>query len=266
MNTRYLTAAVGIPIVLGLVWLGGTAFVVVIAILALLAMRELELACRKAQAPVAAVVAYPALLFILMVTWRFASAGERLHADAVWIWLLPMAMLAAGVLLFGTRQKISLVSIALTLLAVVYVGVFAFLILLRLFPAGGLHLFWIVLLGVWTSDSAAYFVGRKFGTRPLTSLSPGKTREGLAAGVLAAVILCGALAMYFGFAFYHALALGVLVALSAPLGDLIESFWKRELNAKDMGAILPGHGGVLDRCDSLLLACFVVYLYALRFL
>jgi phosphatidate cytidylyltransferase len=266
MNARYLTAAVGIPIVLGLVWLGGTPFVVVVAILALLAMRELELVCRRAKTPIAAIVAYPALLFILAVTWQFAREGERLHADAVWIWLVPMAMLAAGVLLFGTRQKISLVSIALTQLAVVYVGLFAFLILLRLFPSGGLHLFWVVILGVWTSDSAAYFAGRKFGTLSLTPLSPGKTREGLAAGVLASIVLCGALAMYFGFAFYHAIALGVLVALSAPMGDLIESFWKRELNAKDMGAILPGHGGVLDRCDSLLLACFVVYLYALRFL
>jgi phosphatidate cytidylyltransferase len=263
MNARYLTAAIGIPIVLGLVWLGGTAFVVVVAILALLAMRELELVCHRAQTPIAAIVAYPALLFILGVTWRFAREGERLHADAVWIWLVPMAMLLAGVLLFGTRWKMSLVSIALTQLAVVYVGVFAFLILLRLFPGGGLQLFWIVLLGVWTSDSAAYFAGRKFGTRALTPLSPGKTREGLAAGVLASVVLCGALAISFGFAFYHALALGVLVALSAPMGDLIESFWKRELNAKDMGAILPGHGGVLDRCDSLLLACFTVYLYAM---
>lgn len=95
MNARYLTAAVGIPIVLGLVWQGGTVFVVVVAILALLAMRELELVCRRAKVPVAAIVAYPALLFILAVTWQFARAGERLHADAVWIWLVPLAMLAA---------------------------------------------------------------------------------------------------------------------------------------------------------------------------
>ena len=119
MNARYITAAVGIPIVLVLVWLGETPFIVVVAILALLAMRELELVCKRAQTPIAAIVAYPALLYILTLTWQFAREKERLHADAVWIWFLPLAMLAAGVLLFGTRLKISLVSIALTQLAVV---------------------------------------------------------------------------------------------------------------------------------------------------
>lgn len=266
MNSRYLTAAIGIPLVLALVWLGGVAFFVVIAILALLGMRELELACRRTSTPVVAFIAYPALLLILAITWMFAREGERLHADAVWLWMLPLVMLVAGVLAFGVRQKISLLSIALTQLAVFYVGLFAFLILVRLFPGGGLYLFWIVLLGVWTSDTAAYFAGRKFGKTKLTPLSPGKTLEGLLAGVLATVVVCVALALYFQYAAWHALALGVLIALAAPMGDLVESFWKRELDAKDMGAILPGHGGVLDRCDSLLLASTVVYLYALRFL
>lgn len=262
MKSRYLTAAIGIPLVLFIVWLGGPLFSVVVAILAILALRELELACRRADTPIASVVAYPFLLAILLVTWRYAVAGDRSHADAPWLWILPVALLVGGVLCFGTKHKISLASVALTQLSVFYAGLFSFLLLLRFFPVGNGALVWIVLLGVWTSDTAAFFAGRAFGKHPLTPLSPGKTREGFIAGVLATVAMCCALAIAFHFSLRHGLAIGVLVALAAPLGDLVESFWKRELDTKDMGALFPGHGGVLDRCDSLLLASFVVYLYA----
>lgn len=263
MNARYLTAVFGIPFVLLLVWLGGAAFAVVVAVLAFLAMRELELACRRAGWKLAPLVAYPALFALLWTTWNLARIGERQHTASVWLWLLPVALLLLGALLFGSRQKYPLVSLALTQFAVFYVGLFTFLILLRFFPAGGLHLFWILILGVWTSDTVAYFVGRRIGKTAITALSPGKTLEGLLAGALATVLVCGALALSFKFDIRHSGAIALLIAFSAPLGDLIESFWKRELKAKDMGALLPGHGGILDRFDSLLLAAFAVYLYAL---
>jgi phosphatidate cytidylyltransferase len=264
MNSRYLTAAIGIPLVLGVVWLGGLAFSLVIGLLALASMRELELACRRTQNPVIAFVAYPALLLILGLTWHFAREGERLHIDAVWLWLLPVMALVVGVLCYGKRQQVSLISVALTQLAVLYVGLFAFLILLREFPGGGWKLFPVVLLGVWASDTAAYFAGRAIGKKRLTTLSPGKTREGLIAGFLVTIAVCFGLAQGFGFGAGNGLMIGILVALAAPMGDLVESFWKRELDAKDMGSVLPGHGGILDRCDSLLLASFAVYLYALQ--
>lgn len=262
MKARYLTAAIGIPLVLFIVWQGGAMFFVVIAILALLALRELEIACRRASTPLVSVLAYPALLAILFFAWRYATSGDRSHADAPLVWLLPVALLLVGVLCFGANGKVSLASIALTQLAVFYVGLFSFFLLLRFFPVGNGALFWLVLLGVWTSDSAAFFAGRAFGKNSLTPLSPGKTREGFLAGMLATVAVCSGLALSFHFSIGHGLAIGILIALASPFGDLVESFWKRELNTKDMGALFPGHGGILDRCDSLLLACFAVYLYA----
>jgi phosphatidate cytidylyltransferase len=264
---RLVTAAIGIPLVLAVVWLGGVAFALVVGVLALVGMRELELAHRKASTPLAAFLAYPALLLILGLAADYALTGELANPSAptlfFTLWLLPVTLLVLGVLAYGARGKVSLISIALTNFVVLYVGLFAFLILLRGLPRGGLHLFWVVLLGVWAGDSFAYFGGRKWGRTPLSSLSPKKTREGTAIGVLASLLLCTALAVWFGFGVAHGLALGVLVALAAPLGDLAESFWKRELGIKDLGALLPGHGGVLDRCDSLLFAAFVVYLYEL---
>ena len=263
MKSRYLTAAVGIPLVLWVVWLGEIPFFALIAILAVLALRELELACLRASTPLVSIVAYPTLLAILWFAWQYARMGDRSHADAPLLWLLPVALLIMGVLAFGAIGKVSLASIALTQLAVFYVGLFAFLLLLRFFPKGNGALMWLALLGVWTSDSAAFFAGRAWGKNTLTPLSPGKTREGFVAGVLVTLAVCCGLALSFQFELRHALAMGMLIALAAPMGDLVESFWKRELNVKDLGALFPGHGGVLDRCDSILLASFAVYLYAL---
>jgi phosphatidate cytidylyltransferase len=264
---RLVTAAIGIPIVLYLVWQGGLVFGAVVGVLALIAMRELELAHRKASTPLVSFIAYPAVLAILVIAAIYAQVGVRTHPGAPLLffslWLVPVALLTLGVLAYRERGKISLFSLALTNFAVLYVGLFAFLILLRGFPGGGPHLFWIVLIGVWTGDSFAYFGGRKWGKRPLTSLSPKKTREGIIIGVLLSFLVCSGLALWFHFGIVNAILLGVLIALAAPLGDLAESFWKRELEIKDLGALFPGHGGVLDRCDSLLFASFVVYLFAL---
>ena len=266
-RTRLVTAAIGIPLVLLVVWLGSWPFGLVVGVLALIALRELEAACERAGTPLVAGIAYAVLILILLLAQFYVLAGLRTHWGAplvfFLVWFVPVALLVAGVLAYDPPQRISLITIALTQLAVSYVGLFAFLILLRGFAGGGQHLFWIVLTGVWVGDSASYFFGRKFGKTPLTPLSPNKTLEGTVAGVVAALLVCVLVANSFGFGWGHALALGALISLAAPLGDLVESFWKRELQIKDLGTILPGHGGVLDRCDSLLFAAFAVYLYAL---
>jgi phosphatidate cytidylyltransferase len=266
-RARILTAAIGIPLVLAVVWWGGAAFALVVGALALLGLRELELAHRKASTPLVACIAYPTLLLFLGFVADYALTGEwarnSVAALLFGVWVIEVVLLATGVLAAGLPNRITLTSLAFTQFAVLYVGLFAFLILLRGLPHRGLPLFSIVLLGVWAGDSFAYFGGRKFGKTPLSSLSPKKTREGTAIGVLASLLLCTALAVWLGYGVAHGLILGMLIALATPLGDLAESFWKRELGIKDLGTLLPGHGGVLDRCDSLLFAAFVVYLYEL---
>ncbi len=174
-------------------------------------------------------------------------------------------------------KRISLQSLALTLFATLYVGLFVFLILLRSLrtsrldflddgPRLGYALLWLTIISVWSGDIVAYFAGRKFGREKLTPLSPGKTWEGAIAGLVATIAVCVPVSRLLHIEFQHGLACGILIALAAPLGDLAESFWKRELAVKDMGGVLPGHGGILDRCDSLLFSAFAVYLYALVFI
>jgi phosphatidate cytidylyltransferase len=119
----------------------------------------------------------------------------------------------------------------------------------------------LVVAATWTGDTTAFFTGRAFGARKLApAISPGKTVEGTAGGLLGATLvafLIGTLLL--GLDGRLALALGLLIGLLAPLGDLCESALKRELGVKDFGSVLPGHGGMLDRFDSLLMTAPVVY-------
>lgn len=149
------------------------------------------------------------------------------------------------------------VNIALTLLGVLYVGgSFSMLPLL-----GYLHgdYSWQVILGtmllLWTTDSGAYFTGKTFGRHKLfPRISPGKTWEGWVGGLLLALAAGYVLALFFhDLDRWHWLGVALIVAVFGVLGDLIESLLKRSLQVKDSGTLIPGHGGILDRFDSLLL-------------
>jgi phosphatidate cytidylyltransferase len=123
---------------------------------------------------------------------------------------------------------------------------------------------WILLLvlAVWSYDTGAYLVGRRFGReRFLTHISPSKTYAGLVGGIVSATLVVAATLAGLGQAPVHALLLGPLAALAAQAGDLAESMLKRAAGAKDSGTLVPGHGGILDRVDSFLFAAPVVTLY-----
>jgi phosphatidate cytidylyltransferase len=147
----------------------------------------------------------------------------------------------------------------------IYLGWMGGLLLrLRDLPGG---LFWILLAfaPVWIGDSAAFFVGVRWGVhKSFPRLSPKKSWEGTAAGWLATTISTVALGVpLLGLSFTQALILGSAVGLLAPLGDLAESMFKRQVGVKDSGQIIPGHGGALDRIDSMLFSIPAVFFFAL---
>jgi len=117
-------------------------------------------------------------------------------------------------------------------------------------------LFWLILIVV-SCDSGAYFIGKFIGNTPFSQTSPKKTLEGVVGGVLCAAFI-GALFGLYKYSFWFALFCAFCVAVFAVIGDLIESYFKRNSNLKDSGDLIPGHGGVLDRIDSLIIACFAM--------
>jgi phosphatidate cytidylyltransferase len=140
--------------------------------------------------------------------------------------------------------------------------------LLRLLP-GGAAILILTFLMTWANDTGAYFCGRIFGRRhPWPSLSPGKTWAGAIGGLLVTLVVAEVLGPLILPALNSWLLAGlaILSAIAAQAGDLIESGFKRQAGVKDSGWLLPGHGGILDRFDSLLLVAPVVYYYLVFFL
>jgi phosphatidate cytidylyltransferase len=180
--------------------------------------------------------------------------------------------------LFGAGKGRAVPNIAVTLLGVVYVGVlgsFASLIL-RAGPwpntatttDQGIPLVVLVIVGTAIYDAGGYLLGSRLGRTPLSAVSPSKTREGLVLGMLCAVgsvALLGGVLQFGVRTMGQALVLGAVIAVVAPLGDLFESLLKRDLGVKDMGSLIPSHGGLLDRMDAVLMTLPACY-YTLRIL
>ena len=182
--------------------------------------------------------------------------------------LVLFLSIVAGVLwyLLGIGGTRPVPNLAVLILGIVYIGVLgSFGVLLLDSPEGRGLLFAGILLGAGY-DIGGYFIGRALGRSPLTEVSPNKTLEGLIGGAISTVGVSVLISLFnvgpfdgSPFGFSDALIVGIVVAFIAPIGDLAESLMKRDLRIKDMGSILPGHGGVLDRCDALLFVLPTVY-------
>ena len=134
---------------------------------------------------------------------------------------------------------------------------------IRKLPDGPFLIFFVLLV-TWGGDAAAYFIGRGFGSRPLSPiLSPKKTIEGLLGGLIGATIIAWMASLWFlpTFTVIDCVILGIALTLLGTIGDLSESAFKRQAGAKDSGSLIPGHGGFLDRIDSLLLTVPTFYYY-----
>jgi phosphatidate cytidylyltransferase len=170
--------------------------------------------------------------------------------------------------ILGIVEARPLANVAVTVMVFVWVAVLGSFAPVMLRAANGKGLFLGTVIVAVVADVSAFLVGRSFGSRPLAeSISPGKTIEGFFGGLVGALI-AGAIVgkeitPWAGMK--HGLLLGLVIGIVAPLGDLFESMIKRDLGVKDFGTALAGHGGVLDRFDSMLLALPAAYFVATIF-
>jgi len=256
LRTRVLSAIVLIPVVAGMLYLGGWWFAAAVLLVAGLAAHEFYSLMLKADLaanwPLGLAMIAAFILGAAQTTWK------------PWLDLVFTLLLLAS-LVWHMLQKdrpAPGVDWAITIAGTIYLGwLGSHFVALRMLPDG---LWWLALalLSTWITDSGAYFVGRRWGRRKLApSLSPKKTWEGAVGGWIIGVALTPLVAWGMGLSPLHGVAVGVLVATVAPLGDLAESMFKRQVGAKDSSTLIPGHGGMLDRIDSLLFVVPVVFYY-----
>ena len=269
MRERAISAAILVPVLLIVLAIGGPAIAIAITLTTAVAGVEVFRLLRSAGHD-----SFPALGLVLAVTIALDAAFPDV-LDGSGLLLSAIGVVLIGVAAF-TREdpRAGLVAWIATVFGAFYVSLLAFVIRLghmappvpegAPFEVLGAERGWILLLilAVWSYDTGAYLVGRQFGrTKFLTHISPSKTIEGLLGGVVATTIVVAVFLWGLGQSPVHALVLGPLAALAAQAGDLAESMLKRAAGSKDSGALIPGHGGMLDRIDSFLFAAPVVSLY-----
>jgi phosphatidate cytidylyltransferase len=256
LPTRLITGAVLAAVALLAFAIGRAGTAVLVTVIVAAAAFELFEGFRRAGFQPATLLGLLGSLSLVGIAYNH---GER---------AFPLvSAVVVGFTLFWYLAKVvharPMVNAAVTIFGFAYIGILGgFAGLLLVFPDGVGMIIGLVLCAV-SYDVAGYFVGSRMGHRPLMpDVSPNKTVEGLAGGMAASVVmgfLIGVVGLHPWNTLGHALLLGVVVAVFAPLGDLVESMLKRDLGLKDFGSLLPGHGGVLDRFDAMLFCLPAVY-------
>jgi phosphatidate cytidylyltransferase len=257
---RFLTGVVGVPIVLACLYFGGFFLVGFVTVCSVMMIAELR---RMFDLKIISASFWTVLLAsAFLVGSRFAFSPS--HQVVV------LALVVLGILTVGVfcQKEARVVDLLVDYISVFYVALmFSFLIDIR-HAEGGLAAVVFLFLIVWIYDTGAYFFGIRFGKHKMSPiLSPKKSWEGFGLGLVTVLVVLSLVNFMIGyFISWPAMVILILItAVTAQVGDLIESFLKRQAGVKDSGNFLPGHGGFLDRFDSFLCAAPIYYL-ALNFL
>jgi phosphatidate cytidylyltransferase len=249
---RELFAAAAIPLLVAtIIWLPPWSFLTILAVATVLACDEYLKLARAADVISGRWIVLALLAAVLIASW-FGGVNGLATAVLAALVILPTVRLARP-----ESPRGSLTGVAVECFAVLYLGATAACLgWLRLWPSdpNGVKLLFFFLACIWIGDSGAYYVGKNFGRRKMSpQISPNKTFEGLAGAVVTTYLAAFAAAyiLDLDLSAVHVAALATILAAAAPLGDLIESQFKRDSGIKDSSSLLPGHGGLLDRTDSL---------------
>jgi phosphatidate cytidylyltransferase len=256
LRIRVISAIIALPVVVGAVYLGGVWFAAGVGLVALIAGWEFGQMMKSGGYQTVRV--FTLLLIVVLIYTSYRPNPTILSFSLTAILLLSLAWQ-----LF--RQDSSpTANWALTLAGGFYIGWgLGHLVALRQLP-NGLAWVWVALIATWAADSLAYFVGRTVGRHKLWPRhSPKKTWEGFFGGITGGIIGALVVTLIFGLNWVSTLVIGAIIPIAGLFGDLAISMMKREVGVKDSSNLFPGHGGFLDRTDSVLFVSVVVFYYAL---
>jgi len=259
LKKRVIAGLCGILLITAIVWFGDPWFTILVATWGLLAVFEFyKIVAASKVPPLTYFVLILTLLFILSTHFDYDTLTPLLLTSAV---ILPLIWL-----LVRPQKEGAFAGWAWTTAGILYVGwLLSYLVALRGLDAGRDWVFF-ALFTTFASDTTSFFTGRAWGRhRPAQNVSPGKTWEGAIAGVFGAIVVSLVLVMLLSLPlnYWQAVLLGLVVSIFGQLGDLVEALFKRNMGVKESGKSMPGHGGSLDRMDSVAFAGVVVYYYVI---
>ena len=265
IKRRLPIIAIGIPLVLFILNKGGVLFFISVTLVSLLCLHEFYSIAKAKNSTPNQIAGYISLITISYLYYNIFNNSL--------LQFLLFCFLSVVLIIFFESFKNSkkpLINISVTFLGILYIGVlFSSMIALRQYDSfNGTSFTLTMIVSVWICDSFAYTFGKLFGKRKLVErLSPKKTILGFSAGIIGAFISIYTLDYYsitnYNLSFYSIAIFSFIIGVFGQWGDIVESMFKRDAGIKDSGKILLGHGGFLDRCDSLILTSPLVLLYVL---
>lgn len=254
MKTRIITAVVALLIFIPVLYVGGILLDIIAALLGMIAVRELFKMKGLVLGSYEGILALIGILALVLPPSRWFFFMPKTTTNFTLFYIVVLAFFIGTIL---SKYKLNIEQIAFPVLVTLYIG-FGFQNLVAARSQGLVVLFYALLI-VWSTDIGAYFIGKKYGKNHLApSISPNKTIEGSLGGIISAVVvsfiylLIFSAKTNFNHSLFTMLVFSIIFSVFGQIGDLVESSYKRFYHVKDSGNILPGHGGILDRFDSLL--------------
>lgn len=258
MNNRYVGALFLLPLLIILV-LGGIYLKCTLLLLSIAGLYEFyKVNKEKGFHPI------DAAGYLLCIVYYYILGYSIDFKILTFILIMSILLLLCLPVIYN---KYNYLDVAITLLGLIYTSVFfSFIYLINIKPYGN-NLVWLVFISSWACDTTAYYIGRNFGKRKLCpEVSPNKSVEGSIGGFVGSIVACLAAGYIFtlngiNYNMFNYILIGAFCGVFCQLGDLVASSIKRYCNVKDYSHLIPGHGGILDRFDSILFAAVVVYYY-----
>lgn len=254
-NSRYLGALILAPLLI-FIYIGGWPLRIITVLLSIIGMYEFYRAVRKKEYNPIDIIGYILLILYYVLGNNFEHLSYLIVLALFVLLIIPVI-----------NTKYNFIDAIITLAGFLYVGVlFSFIYLVNAKTHGGVYV-WLIFLGSWITDVFAYYAGRLFGKHKLCpKVSPKKTIEGSIGGLIGAAVICGIYGIIMSkvvstFPVYHYFIIGAICGVFSQFGDLVASSIKRFVDLKDYGNLIPGHGGILDRFDSILFSGLIVFYY-----
>ncbi|MFB7639178.1 phosphatidate cytidylyltransferase [Peribacillus butanolivorans] len=261
MKQRIITAVVLAAIFIPIVILGGIPFLLLVYLLASIGLYELMKMKNMRVVSFEAILSH-ILLWVLLLPNENTAFLANINYDKVQIFLMGVLLLLLYTVV--SKNRFTFDDAGFLVITILYLGM-GFYYLFETRDSVGLGLIYILLalFTIWATDSGAYFIGKSLGKRKLwPEISPNKTVEGFFGGIFSALIV-GVLFYVFSsldYTLLQLLLISLIIAIFGQLGDLVQSAYKRHYGVKDSGKLLPGHGGILDRLDSLIFILPILHL------